>query len=235
MRSSSIPQSSISTTGLLSHTAGTTKQSYSKTGENTKSHVRLLSISKYRRLQRFWKRGNICQCHPEPSCTALSICLCSSSNRSAINLTHCQHGGILCWPLGDGTNQICSQPSPATTTAQMSPSGETQMWSSNVEKEEEILSSSAPHIQHQRQDKRGATATEVKALSTFQKVITLPESRHIPFFLKGLHNFSSNKMKLQPPTLIFPRLKLSNVNFSASDQKVLMPSVMSEKLPVNIY
>lgn len=108
-------------------------------GKKTKSHVSLLFISKCRRLQRFWKRGNICQCHPEPSCTALSICLCSSSN-SAINLTRSQYRGILSWPLGDDTNQICSQPSPATSTAQLSPSGETQTWNPNLEKKEEILS-----------------------------------------------------------------------------------------------
>lgn len=138
VRGSSIPQSSTSTTDFLSHTVGTRKQSY-RTGEKTKSHASLLLISKSRRLQRFWERGNICQCHPEPSCTFLSICLCSSSSRTTINLTHSQHGEILSWPLGDDTDQICSQPSPATSTAQLSASGETQMWSPNLEKEEEEI------------------------------------------------------------------------------------------------
>lgn len=42
-----------------------------------RSHVNLLFISKYKRLQRFWKGRSICQCLSEPPCTALLICLYS--------------------------------------------------------------------------------------------------------------------------------------------------------------
>lgn len=190
MRSSSIPQSSISTTDFLSHTLGTRKQSYSRTGKKAKSHVSLLFISKYRRLQRFWKRGNICQCHPEPSCTALSICLCSPSNRTArtaINLTHSQHGEFLSWPLGDDTNQICSQPSPVTSTAQLSPSGEIQTWGPNLEKEKR----SSLNLLHIFSTKD--TIKEVPQSLGGQSTQHLPGSSHIPFFLKGLQTFLPTK------------------------------------------